>query len=144
MRIIILIIFAICIAGTVKGQDISLRVAGFAISESNNIYTVNSGQLSVGYDFFNKGFNLTPEVDANWVFNTSQITFRVIPSVKIGHDYFYIVSSYDLNLDIPYYGIGGLIPLTENGSGISLKIQGGMFGGLPVGYGSFGYTFKIK
>ena len=155
MRILILIIFAICIAGTVKGQDIeipkdsklefSTRVSSFLVSsEVANIYTVKGAQLSLGYNFFNKGFNLTPEVDVNWVFNQSDVTFRIIPSVKLGHDNFYITSGYDLMLEIPYYGIGGLVPITENGSGISLKIQAGMFNGFAVGYGSFGYTFKIK
>ena len=155
MRILILIIFAICIAGTVKGQDIktskddklelSLRASTFAVSsEVANIYTVKGAQLSLGYDFFNKGFNLTPEVDVNWVFNQNDVTFRIIPGLKLGHDNFYVTSGYDLMLEIPYYGVGGLIPVTENGSGISLKIQAGMFNGFAVGYGSFGYTFKIK
>ena len=144
MRIIILIIFAICIAGTVKGQDISLKGSSFALSEGSDIYTVQGGQLGLGYDLSKKGFNLTPEVDFNLVFSNSDFTLAIIPGLKLGHDNFYFVSSYDFTYEIPYYGIGGLIPVTENGSGISLKIQAGMLNGYAIGYGSFGYTFKLK
>ena len=143
MKTIILIILAICLTGTIKGQDISLRGSGFALSEGENIYTVKSGQLSIGYDLFKKGFNLTPEVDLNLVFNDTTI-FAIIPGLKLGHDNFYFTSSYDFTYEIPYYGIGGLIPVTKNGSGISLKIQAGMLNGYAIGYGSFGYTIKIK
>ena len=142
MRILILIIFAVCIAEPVKGQDISLRSSSFTSLKGDNIHTVKGGQLSLGYDFFKKGFNLTPEVDLNMVFNTK--TFAIIPGLKLGHDNFYFTSSYDFAYEIPYYGIGGLIPITKNGSGISLKIQAGMLNGYAVGYGSFGYTIKIK
>ena len=144
MRILILIIFAICIAGTVKGQDISVRAFSFGITDGDSIYTNQGGQLSLGYDFFKKGFNLTPEVDLNLILGNNKPKLTIIPGLKLGHDNFYVTSSYDPEFRINYYGIGGLIPLTEKGSGISLKVLGGVFSGYPVGYGSVGYTFKIK
>ena len=148
MRAIIVIIFAIMCIGTCKAQDVKLELSlsgsSFAISNGLEAYSSQAAQLSLGYDLFNKGFMFAPEVDVNWVFNAGDIVFRVVPGIKLGHNNFYTITSYDLNFDIPYYGIGGLIPVTKNGSGISLKVQVGIYKGFPVGYASFGYTFKIK
>ena len=144
MRLIILIIFAICIAWTVKGQDISTRAFSFGITDGDGIYTNQGGQLSLGYDLSKKGFNLTPEVDLNLILGDAKPKLVIIPGLKLGHDNFYVTSSYDPEFRIHYYGIGGLIPLTEKGSGVSLKVLGGLFEGFAVGYASVGYTFKIK
>ena len=153
MRTIILIIFAICIAGTIKGQEIATESKKFdislnlfnsiAVSEDFNTYLAKGGQISFGHDFSKEGFLIGPELDLNWVVINSKTKFSMIPSLKIGHNNFFAIGSYNLMLETPYYGVGGVIPITKNGSGISLQIQGGLYSGFAVGYASFGYTIKL-
>ena len=158
MKKVLLLLVAFATIGVANAQDsfddtmpmmdignqfeITPSFVSVAISDGYDTYSANGLQLTLAYDLVSSGFMLAPEVDLNLAAIEDQVVFGVIPGLKIGHDNIYFVGSYNFKAAATYYGIGGFIPVSDNG-GITLQLQGGNIDGLGVGYGSVGYTFKL-
>ena len=119
--------------------EITVGAVQAAVADGyGNSASVTGGQVSIAYDFFDTSFKLAPEVD----FNVAGGSFGFLPGLQIGHDNIYGLLTYNIDLEVPYYGIGGRIDLNES-SAISLGLQGGKWAGIGIGYGNIGYTFKF-
>ena len=130
-----------------SGFGITASALGVAVSDGYEAIQANGLQISLEVDFAaNSGFRFAPEVDLNVVTDGVDVVFGFIPGVQIGHDNIYALASYNTQLNVPYFGLGGLIPVGGSG-GIQLQLQGSAVNvdgfAYGIGYGSIGYTFKF-
>lgn len=125
------------------GSGFEIEANFLSVAASDGIDTASGSgiQISPSYDFFSGSFKFAPEVDLNLVTADGIVAFGVLPGLKIGHDNIYGVVSYNIGADVPYFGIGGSIPVGDNA--INISAQGGRIADIGIGYVSVGYAFKF-
>jgi len=122
-----------------------------SVAASDGVNAVSSGGIQMNLDYnvtSDSKLRVAPGLNTVMLFSTDDwgdplLIFDVMPGVQVGLEYVNLKVNYSLFDNLLWYGLGSRIPIGDS-HGISISLQASAVGGIGLGWGSVGYSYKFN